>query len=103
MYEGGNLSLFLREGHAVAATDGAGYLDGQVHTYMVGANAGHALLDIVRASRQIPAAAWRPTGRSGSRATPRAAPRRCGARSSPRPTRRSWTSWGRRPAASRAT
>ncbi|RSN67028.1 lipase family protein [Actinomadura sp. WAC 06369] len=54
MYEGGNLALFLKEGHAVAATDGVGYLDGQVHTYMVGANAGHALLDIVRASRRIP-------------------------------------------------
>ncbi|TDE34297.1 lipase family protein [Actinomadura sp. 6K520] len=54
MYEGGNLNLFLRAGHAVAATDGVGYLSGQVHTYMVGANAGHALLDIVRASRRIP-------------------------------------------------
>jgi triacylglycerol lipase len=29
-------------------------MDGQVHTYMIGRNAGHALLDIVRASRQIP-------------------------------------------------
>ncbi|XRQ12525.1 lipase family protein [Actinomadura welshii] len=54
MYEGANLNLFLRAGHAIAATDGVGYLDGQVHTYMVGANAGHALLDIVRASRRIP-------------------------------------------------
>lgn len=54
MYEGANLTLFLKAGFAVAATDGAGYLDGQVHTYMVGANAGHALLDAVRASRRIP-------------------------------------------------
>ncbi|TDC57869.1 triacylglycerol lipase [Actinomadura sp. KC345] len=54
MYEGGNLQRFLEAGHAVAATDGVGYLNGQVHTYMIGANAGHALLDIVRASRQIP-------------------------------------------------
>ncbi|MGC4957059.1 lipase family protein [Actinomadura citrea] len=54
MYEGANLTLFLKAGFAVAATDGAGYLAGQVHTYMVGANAGHALLDAVRTSRRIP-------------------------------------------------
>ncbi|GGV30347.1 lipase [Actinomadura cremea] len=65
MYEGGNLSLFLQEGHAIAATDGVGYLDGQVHTYMVGANAGHALLDIVRASRQIPGGGLTADGKVG--------------------------------------
>ncbi|WP_026313823.1 lipase family protein [Actinomadura flavalba] len=54
MYEGGNLQRFMEKGHAVAATDGFGYIKGQVHTYVNGLNAGHALLDVVRASRQIP-------------------------------------------------
>ncbi|MEO5875796.1 MAG: lipase family protein [Streptosporangiaceae bacterium] len=53
-YEGEQLAAFLKAGFAVAATDGVGYLTGQTHTYMIGANAGHALLDIVRASRRIP-------------------------------------------------
>jgi hypothetical protein len=53
-YEGDQLAAFLKAGFAVAATDGVGYLDGQTHTYMIGHNAGHALLDIVRAARQIP-------------------------------------------------
>ncbi|QKG21426.1 lipase family protein [Actinomadura verrucosospora] len=65
MYEGGNLQLMLKAGYAVAATDGVGYLDGQVHTYMVGANAGHALLDIVRTSRQIPGGTLKADGDVG--------------------------------------
>ncbi|MFB4301760.1 lipase family protein [Actinomadura sp. NTSP31] len=65
MYEGGNLQLMLKAGYAVAATDGVGYLDGQVHTYMIGANAGHALLDVVRTSRQIPGGTLRPDGKVG--------------------------------------
>ncbi|WP_141582804.1 lipase family protein [Actinomadura sp. WMMA1423] len=65
MYEGANLTLFLKAGFAVAATDGAGYLDGQVHTYMVGANAGHALLDAVRASRRIPGGSLTEDGKVG--------------------------------------
>ncbi|MCP9978870.1 lipase family protein [Actinomadura madurae] len=65
MYEGANLTLMLKAGFAVAATDGAGYLDGQVHTYMVGANAGHALLDIVRTSRKIPGGTLAPDGKVG--------------------------------------
>ncbi|MFD0851238.1 lipase family protein, partial [Actinomadura adrarensis] len=64
-YEGGNVNEFLKAGFAVAATDGVGYLDGQVHTYMVGANAGHALLDIVRTSRQIPGGSLQPDGKVG--------------------------------------
>ncbi|MFI0351787.1 lipase family protein [Actinomadura sp. 9N407] len=64
-YEGPNLAEFLKSGYAVAATDGVGYLDGQVHTYMVGANAGHALLDVVRTSRQIPGGDLRPDGKVG--------------------------------------
>ncbi|MER7545261.1 lipase family protein [Spirillospora sp. NPDC127506] len=65
MYEGGNLQLFLKAGFAVAATDGVGYLDGQVHTYMIGANAGHALLDVVRTSRQIPGGTLTADGKVG--------------------------------------
>ncbi|MGP4024300.1 lipase family protein [Actinomadura sp. 3N407] len=65
MYEGANLQLFLHAGYAVAATDGVGYLNGQVHTYMVGANAGHALLDIVRTSRQIPGGTLKADGDVG--------------------------------------
>jgi hypothetical protein len=40
----------------VAATDGVGYLKGQVHPYVVGANAAHALLDIARTTSQVPGA-----------------------------------------------
>ncbi|MDF3302083.1 lipase family protein [Streptomyces tropicalis] len=53
-YEGPNLSALLRAGYAVAATDGAGYLDGQVHPYVSGADAGHAVLDMVRAATRVP-------------------------------------------------
>ena len=53
-YEGDQIASFLKAGFAVAATDGVGYVDGGTHTYMIGQNAGHALLDIVRTSRQIP-------------------------------------------------
>ncbi|MEU8346063.1 lipase family protein [Spirillospora sp. NPDC048832] len=65
MYEGANLTLFLKAGFAVAATDGVGYLDGQVHTYMIGANAGHALLDVVRTSRRIPGGTLAADGKVG--------------------------------------
>ncbi|MFF5264797.1 lipase family protein [Actinomadura viridis] len=64
-YEGPNLAEFLKAGFAVAATDGVGYLDGQVHTYMVGANAGHALLDVARTSRRIPGGDLDPDGKVG--------------------------------------
>ncbi|GAA2719358.1 lipase family protein [Actinocorallia aurantiaca] len=53
-YEGDQIAAFLKAGFAVAATDGMGYVNGGVHTYMIGQNAGHSLLDIVRTSRQIP-------------------------------------------------
>ncbi|MCP2337003.1 lipase family protein [Actinomadura rupiterrae] len=65
MYEGGNLGLFLKAGMAVAATDGVGYLKGSTHTYVVGANAGHALLDAVRASRKIPGGTLTADGQVG--------------------------------------
>jgi triacylglycerol lipase len=53
-YEGSNIAAILKAGWAVAATDGVGYLNGEVHTYVVGKNAGHALLDIVRTAFQVP-------------------------------------------------
>ncbi|MGW7384205.1 lipase family protein [Streptomyces sp. NPDC054794] len=53
-YEGPNLAALLNAGYAVAATDGQGYLDGQVHPYAVGAEAGHATLDMARAASRVP-------------------------------------------------
>ncbi|SOD72844.1 triacylglycerol lipase [Jatrophihabitans sp. GAS493] len=53
-YEGDNIASFLKAGFAVAATDGIGYLNGQVHPYVVGANAAHAMLDIARTATQVP-------------------------------------------------
>ncbi|WP_344943001.1 lipase family protein [Actinomadura miaoliensis] len=64
-YEGPNVAEFLKAGFAVAATDGAGYIDGQVHRYMVGHSAGNALLDIARTSRQIPGGSLRSDGKVG--------------------------------------
>ena len=53
-YEGDNIAASLKAGYAVAATDGAGYLDGQTHPYVSGADAAHALLDIARAAPNVP-------------------------------------------------
>jgi hypothetical protein len=53
-YEGDNIAAILKAGYAVAATDGVGYLNGEVHTYVVGQNAGRALLNIARTAFQVP-------------------------------------------------
>lgn len=53
-YEGDQIAALLKAGYAVAATDGVGYLDGQVHPYVVGRDAGHALLDGARAAFAVP-------------------------------------------------
>ncbi|MEU6576570.1 lipase family protein [Streptomyces sp. NPDC046805] len=53
-YEGPNISALLKAGYAVAATDGAGYMDGQVHPYVNGVEAGHAALDMARAALRMP-------------------------------------------------
>ncbi|MGX4688640.1 lipase family protein [Streptomyces sp. JNUCC 63] len=53
-YEGPNIQALLRAGYAIAATDGAGYLDGQVHPYVAGPDAGHAVLDMARAASRVP-------------------------------------------------
>ncbi|MDN0198520.1 lipase family protein [Streptomyces sp. S.PNR 29] len=64
-YEGGNIAALLRAGYAVAATDGAGYLDGQVHPYVSGADAGHAVLDIARAAPKVPGSGLSAAARVG--------------------------------------
>jgi len=53
-YEGDQIAAILRAGWAVAATDDIGYLTGQTHTYMVGQNSAHAVLDAVRAAFRLP-------------------------------------------------
>ncbi|MBW8482015.1 lipase family protein [Actinomadura parmotrematis] len=65
MYEGDNIATFLKAGDAIAATDGVGYTKGATHTYVNGPNAGHALLDAVRASRQIPGGGLQADGKVG--------------------------------------
>lgn len=63
--EGDNIAAILRAGWAVAATDGAGYLTGDVHTYVVGKNAGHALLDIARTAAKVPGGGLKPSAPVG--------------------------------------
>jgi Secretory lipase len=64
-YEGNNIAAILQAGYAVAATDGVGYLNGQVHTYVVGKNAGYALLDVARTAFQVPGAGLAPAAKVG--------------------------------------
>ncbi|KUJ41364.1 triacylglycerol lipase [Streptomyces albus subsp. albus] len=64
-YEGENIAALLKAGYAVAATDGPGYLDGQVHPYVSGIDAGHALLDIARAAPAIPGSGLDPDAEVG--------------------------------------
>lgn len=64
-YEGENIAALLKAGYAVAATDGAGYLDGQTHPYVSGADAGHALLDIARGASEIPGSGLDPRTKVG--------------------------------------
>lgn len=64
-YEGPNIAALLKAGFAVAATDGAGYLDGQVHPYVSGADAGHAVLDVVRAASRLPGSGVSPEAQVG--------------------------------------
>lgn len=64
-YEGENIAALLKAGYAVAATDGAGYLDGQTHPYVSGLDAGHALLDIARTAPEIPGSGLDPKTKVG--------------------------------------
>ncbi|MFJ9814869.1 lipase family protein [Streptomyces sp. NPDC101151] len=64
-YEGPNVAALLNAGYAVAATDGQGYMDGQVHPYASGAEAGRATLDMARAASRVPGAGVGPSARVG--------------------------------------
>ncbi|MCP2342175.1 lipase family protein [Actinomadura rupiterrae] len=64
-FEAPNLSGYLNEGWALAATDGVGYLDGQTHYYVNGKANGPATLDIARAARRIPGSTLTAGGKVG--------------------------------------
>lgn len=64
-YEGPNMAALLNAGYAVAATDGQGYMDGQVHPYASGTEAGHAALDMARAASRVPGSGVSPDARVG--------------------------------------
>ena len=53
-YDGGAIIESLKKGYAVAVTDYQGYTNGAVPTYTAGKAEGQAVLDVVRAGRQIP-------------------------------------------------
>src|SRR5271166_3915913 len=53
-YDGGAIIESLKKGYAVAVTDYQGYTNGSVPTYTAGKAEGQAVLDAVRAGRQIP-------------------------------------------------
>ncbi|MEU9986623.1 lipase family protein [Streptomyces sp. NPDC048045] len=64
-YEGPNIASLLNAGYAVAATDGQGYLDGEVHPYASGPEAGHAALDMARAASRVPGTGVSPEAQVG--------------------------------------
>ncbi len=53
-YDGGAIIESLKKGYAVAVTDYQGYTNGAVPTYTAGRAEGQAVLDVVRAARQVP-------------------------------------------------
>jgi hypothetical protein len=58
-YESANVTQALDRGWGVVVTDYDGYVDGATPTYTVGPAMGHAVLDIVRAARSVPASGVR--------------------------------------------
>lgn len=54
-YENANIVAALQAGYTVLVSDNPGYTTGDSPTYLSGAAQGHAVLDIVRAARQLPA------------------------------------------------
>lgn len=64
-YEGANLVAALKRGWAVVATDYAGYTNGSRPTYLAGKSEGNAVLDVVKAARQIPGVGLATTARVG--------------------------------------
>lgn len=57
-YEAANIAAGLNAGFAMVVSDYAGYTTGDMPTYMNGFSQGHAALDIIKAARQIPDAAF---------------------------------------------
>ncbi len=53
-YDGGAIIESLKKGYAVTVTDYQGYTNGAVPTYSAGRAEGQAVLDAVRAGRQVP-------------------------------------------------
>jgi pimeloyl-ACP methyl ester carboxylesterase len=53
-YDGGATIESLKKGYAVTITDYQGYTNGAVPTYSAGKAEGQAVLDVVRAGRQVP-------------------------------------------------
>src|SRR5271167_1181418 len=53
-YAGGEIIEALKAGYAVDVTDYQGYTNGAIPTYTAGKAEGQAVLDIVRAGRQVP-------------------------------------------------
>ncbi|HTW42519.1 MAG TPA: lipase family protein [Solirubrobacteraceae bacterium] len=53
-YDGGAIIESLKRGYAVTVTDYQGYTNGAIPTYTAGKAEGQAVLDVVRAGRQIP-------------------------------------------------
>src|SRR5271165_740397 len=53
-YDGGAIIESLKKGYAVTVTDYQGYTNGAIPTYAAGRAEGQAVLDIVRAGRQVP-------------------------------------------------
>jgi pimeloyl-ACP methyl ester carboxylesterase len=53
-YDGGAIIAALKAGYAVVITDYQGYTNGAIPTYIAGKAEGQAVLDIERASRQLP-------------------------------------------------
>lgn len=60
-YDGGAIIAALKKGYAVAVTDYQGYTNGATPSYIAGAAEGHAVLDIARASQQLPGAGVDPS------------------------------------------
>jgi pimeloyl-ACP methyl ester carboxylesterase len=55
-YDGGEVIAALKAGYAVTITDYQGYTIGRFQPYIAGKTEGHAVLDIVRAARELPEA-----------------------------------------------
>jgi Secretory lipase len=53
-YDGGAIIAALKKNYAVVITDYQGYTNGAIPTYTAGKAEGQAVLDIVRAARQVP-------------------------------------------------